>query len=383
MALKKISALTGHEGRVWNVAWRPREDCFQFASCGEDRKILLWGLRRDADAAKEGSWHLLCDFEASEQHARTIRSLAWSPAGDLLAATSFDATTSLWREEDSPALSPGGATWVSVAEVTGHENEVKSAAFSPSGQYFATCSRDKSVWIYETDARFAYECAAILQSHTQDVKMVRWHPAQDVLFSCSYDDTVKIWGQDGDDWDCKETLHGHDSTVWAIAFNATGSRFVTCSEDTTMRVWAPKRSVMSRVSTAVMMTPLFRGTTAALDGPSAAPEDAACGWQCVAVVQGMHPRPVYAVAWCPFPIDVSHSSFVATACGDNRLRVLKPGNEASLEGWTCAADTVAHDGDVNCVAWCPTRAVDGTVLLASGGDDEEVVIWSFVCDEPL
>eukprot|EP00414_Alexandrium_minutum_P005500 CAMPEP_0113829264 /NCGR_PEP_ID=MMETSP0328-20130328/5708_1 /TAXON_ID=39455 /ORGANISM="Alexandrium minutum" /LENGTH=122 /DNA_ID=CAMNT_0000797309 /DNA_START=42 /DNA_END=407 /DNA_ORIENTATION=+ /assembly_acc=CAM_ASM_000350 len=121
--------------------------------------------------------------------------------------------------------------------LTGHENEVKAAAFSPSGDFLASCSRDKSVWIYETDKNFEYECLAVCQSHSQDVKMVRWHPGQDVLFSCSYDDTIKVWGPDGDDWACKHTLSGHDSTVWSLAFDAEGSRFVSCSDDRSLRIW--------------------------------------------------------------------------------------------------------------------------------------------------
>ena len=48
-----------------------------------------------------------------------------------------------------------------------------------------------------------------------------------ILVSCSYDDTVKIWQEDNDDWVCTETLTGHTSTVWSAAFDATGDRLGT------------------------------------------------------------------------------------------------------------------------------------------------------------
>ncbi|KAK5804081.1 hypothetical protein PVK06_031730 [Gossypium arboreum] len=38
--------------------------------------------------------------------------------------------------------------------------------------------------------------------------MVRWHPTMDILFSCSYDNTAKVWWSEDADggWDCVQTL---------------------------------------------------------------------------------------------------------------------------------------------------------------------------------
>lgn len=288
--------------------------------------------------------------------------------------------------------------------VSGHENEVKSAAFSPSGEFLATCSRDKSIWVHETSENFEYECVALLQSHTQDVKAVRWHPGQDVLFSCSYDDTIKVWGPDGDDWCCKETLSGHESTVWSLSFDAEGSRFVSCSDDRSLRVWAPAADAPNSgddsgeqpaapparaLTQAAYLTPLFRGPGPLATAPAAspastgtspatrrAPPDAACGWRCTTVIRDEHPRPVYSVDWLSFATAKSSTS-IASGCGDNHIRIFQPRKEAALADWACVVDAEAHAGDVNCVAWCPKALAGNAALLASAGDDGEVILWHF------
>lgn len=42
----------------------------------------------------------------------------------------------------------------------------------------------------------------------QDVKAVVWHPDGDILVSCSYDDSMKLWRESDDEWVCEQTLSG-------------------------------------------------------------------------------------------------------------------------------------------------------------------------------
>ena len=67
--------------------------------------------------------------------------------------------------------------------------------------------------------------------------MVGWHPSKEVLVSASYDDTVRTWEADEDDWSPAQILDAHSSTVWSFAFDSAGHRMATASADSTIRFW--------------------------------------------------------------------------------------------------------------------------------------------------
>jgi len=215
------------------LAWSP--DSHLIATGSSDKQIRIWGKNSTTGLFESKS-------VLEEGHTRTIRSLAWKPdsIGQLvLASGSFDATAFLWQQEEA-----GSCEFETIMELQGHENEVKCVAWSSDSQFLATCSRDKTIWVWERedeeDEDFEYTCRGVLSGHTQDVKFVKWHPERQELFSASYDDTIKCWKYDNalEDWICSYSLSGaHSSTVWALDFDTTGKFLVSCSEDCSWIIW--------------------------------------------------------------------------------------------------------------------------------------------------
>ncbi|CAF0932578.1 unnamed protein product [Adineta ricciae] len=330
--LIELQEFEASEDRIWCVAWNPTGTLL--ASCGSDKVIKLWG--------REGERNWVCKSTITDGHTRSIRSVAWSFCGNRLASAGFDAKVSVWERD--------GQDFVLQTTLEGHENEVKDVAFSRSGLYLATCGRDKSVWIWEyNEEENDFACAAVLTTHTQDVKHLKWHPQKDVLASCSYDDTIKMFVEDNDDWTCASSLESHKSTVWSCDFDVTGKRLVSCSDDKTVKIWhAYEKNNREGIRSPSGVYPV---------------------WKCVCTISGYHTQAIYDVKWC------SLTGLIATASGDNAIRIFREEERQQMDAppsfSLVASNTHAHLQDVNRISFNPKEAG----LLASCSDDGTIKLW--------
>ena len=79
-----------------------------------------------------------------------MRGIAWSPSGSTLATASFDANIGIWKREGQDGDDGEAAgEWECISILEGHETECKSVSWSSSGNLLASCSRDKTVWVWE------------------------------------------------------------------------------------------------------------------------------------------------------------------------------------------------------------------------------------------
>ena len=322
-------------------------------------------------------------------HKRSIRTCAWKPnleGESTLATGSFDANVGIWRksdtdnqhnqngsglmEEDFTSAQDGdnaeeedSEEWRFAIVLEGHESEIKSVSWSAGGNFLATCSRDKSVWIWEEVADDDYETVAVLQEHEADVKCVSWHPEEELLASGSYDEDVRLWREDVDDWTCVAALQGHEGTVWAVEWEkskiskngvalklADEPRLASCSDDQTIRLWKrqPKEKEPEQSQFSIIRT----GSIA---------ED----WKEVARLPQAHARSIYSISWSQ-----STNRIVSTG-GDGKIFVYEEKNEK----WAIIAQTQeAHEvAEINHVCWLTNK--DGTESIISTGEDGAVKLW--------
>lgn len=364
-----------HMDVIWQVDFAPPSDPSSpvyLASCSTDRQVHLWRFPPDDHLA---NGKLACSL-AEDQHQRTIRTLQFQTlsGGRLLATGSFDGTVCLFRRQQASSTdnetdmdwdeTESRELYTYVATLEGHENEVKSVAWSPVAPLLATCSRDKSVWIWDVPTTGAEEeldvqCVAILQEHTQDVKMVKWHPTQEWLVSCSYDETLRLWAEDPSDgeWLCVQTLHlpplpttttkeaiesestsppqDLSRTLWSVEFDPSGDRLVAVGDDCSLYLW---QRVVDNSSTRPHYDLIYT-----LRDPVRFHSDA-----------------IYSVCWSP------ELNGVATAGADRCICLIRQLGQADQ---TLLKVEGAHEGEVNCVRWFHSS-------LASCSDDQSIKMWT-------
>jgi WD40 repeat protein len=308
----KSIVLNGHKGPVRAVGVTP--DGQTIVTAGDDAVVRIWNVR---DGSTRG-------FLATG-HTGPILALALSPDGKLILTGSADKTAKLM------ILSGGNV----IRTFTGHHGSVRSVAFSPLGDRFATADALGCMKVWETtDGRgvIAFGHTARNGTVVQPIQKVTFTDNGGLL-SASADSTLKTWAFAGS-WAEHKTLDAHGSRVLALDFSPDGKLLATAGGEPTrsgeLKLWEVGKGLLARSQ------------------------------------DSLHSDTVFAVRFSP------DGTKLASAAADKFLKVTGVSDGKLLRSFE------GHTHHVMAVDW----KSDGKQLV-SGGADSVIKVWDFDSGDQL
>ena len=274
-------------------------------------------------------------------HADQVISAAYSPDGTRIVTASYDETARIWDAR----------TGAQLAVLSGHEGLVLAAAYSPDGTRILTASADKTarIWDAHTGAQLA------VLSGADEVEGAAYSPDGSRIITGSLGSGARIW--DARTGAQIAMLPGDGETVFTGAFSPDGSRVVSCSGHSIARIWDARsgnellvlRGHGDNLRSARYSPDGTRIVTASND-KTARIWDARTGAQ-LALLSG-HGGIVYSAAYSP------DGTRIVTAADDKTVRVWDARTGAQL------AVLSGHGGFVYSAAYSP----DGSRIVSASGD---------------
>lgn len=156
-----------------------------------------------------------------EQHQRTVRSVTWSPGGNMLASGANDAQLLTWD------LS--GTVHVRLQRA----NAVRAVAWSPDGHQLAAAVANLVMFFNPLTGTALAQPA---QPHTDQVTALAWSPRQPLqVVSAGLDKRAIVW--DATTYMPQTVFTEHTTAVESASWAADGQTVATSSHGGAVRVW--------------------------------------------------------------------------------------------------------------------------------------------------
>ncbi len=116
-------------------------------------------------------------------------------------------------------------------KLEGHDDEVKSLAFSPDGRFAVSGSVDKTVRLW--DLAKGKE-VRVFRGHSKLVWGVDYHPNGNQVVSSSWDSTARLWNVHTGE---EERRYSHPIDVNGVALSRDGRKMLVGCDDKFMQLW--------------------------------------------------------------------------------------------------------------------------------------------------
>ncbi|KAF9084357.1 hypothetical protein BGX29_002592, partial [Mortierella sp. GBA35] len=204
-----VTVFAGHSSSITGVTFAP--DGTHLTTSSYDHTVRHWEL------------NLAGSVPDSQDRSDPVTSVACSHDDRWIISSRSDGTI---QQYDAVT---GESGYVYPGEPLGADH----VAFSPTSPLFASVGvHDTDVKMWNADTGALHH---VLLGHTAPISSIAFSPCGNWIASCSYDKTIRFWDVRTGTQD--HILEDHTDDICHLAFSPDNYRMVSCRNDKTIRVW--------------------------------------------------------------------------------------------------------------------------------------------------
>jgi WD40 repeat protein/serine/threonine protein kinase len=208
------------------------------------QRLIALGKKEEATKAKPTSESLLYgQLTSFTEHNGAVYSARFSPNGKFVVTGGYDKLVMIWNPDEVKPTDVGSRlehkpdVSSKYIRLAGHDGPVRSVSFSPKGQLVLSSSEDNTIRVWDATSG---KTITALRGHGRAVRTCAFSPDGEWVLSGSDDERVRVWNVQG----YRETrvLHatvfsGHEDAVLSARYSRDGKEIVTASRDRTASLW--------------------------------------------------------------------------------------------------------------------------------------------------
>lgn len=204
-----------HDAPVRSISFSPDGEII--ASSGEDGSIRLWNLLDNSNKV----------IDPQKVAQGSVMSVSFNPNGGNIATGGEDGTVRFWNQTGGEIGSPLKAY---------HQGKITSISFSPNGEFIATSASNKSpVKLWNIQSRQLI--SQLFPQGQGNFESVSFSPDGQQIITAEQGGIVQLWKWNQQDEEIKILLEDQQGGIRSVNFSPDGAIIATVGKNGTVRFW--------------------------------------------------------------------------------------------------------------------------------------------------